>query len=219
MLKRSGRREIRLQKHAQAGLARATLFGAEAVFLPDGTIRKRRANFNDPGNAHELTFSCFHKLPLLSKDRTRKWLVEALDVARRQWDFEMWAYVIMPDHAHVLLCPRQAEYDIVGIRKSIKQSVARRAIQLLKAEAPIWLQRLEVVEGGKRSYRFWQAGGGYDRNINNVKTAWSSVHYLHANPVRRELVTSPTEWKWSSARWFAGLDDVVLRMDDRPPDP
>jgi putative transposase len=230
--------ESSLLKHGQAALARATrnasllvrstgnrilpvppcLPGVEAVLLPDGTVRKRRTNFNDPGHAHELTCSCFRKWPLLSKDRTRQWLVEALDAARRRWDFELWAYVVMPDHAHVLLCPRTAEYDIAGIRKSIKQSVARRAIQFLKSEAPEWLERLAVVEGGKRSYRFWQAGGGYDRNIQNAKVAWSAVHYLHANPVRREMAATPVDWRWSSARWYAGLDDVVLAMDDCPPD-
>jgi len=189
------------------------------VLLPDGTVRKRRVNYNDPGHAHELTFPCFRRLPLLSKDRTQQWLVEALGAARRKWDIELWAYVIMPEHVHVLLCPRPTEYDIAAIRKSIKQSVARRAIRYLRASSPAWLERLLVTEGGRRFHRFWQAGGGYDRNICKAKTAWSAVHYIHANPVRRELAATETDWKWSSARWYVGLEDVVLPMDNCPPDP
>jgi putative transposase len=189
------------------------------MILPDGSIRKHRTSFNDPGHAHELTFSCLQGLPLLSKDRTREWLVAALDAARRKWDLELWAYVIMPEHAHVLLCPRPAEYDIGAIRKSVKQAVARRAVRFLRAEAPRWLDRLQVVEGRKRFYRFWQAGGGYDRNIYQADVAWTAVHYIHGNPVRRGLVACPTDWPWSSARWYAGLGDVRLSMDDCPPDP
>ena len=44
---------------------------------PDGTIRKVRRTFNDIGHAHELTFSCYRGLPLLSEDRTRRWVIEA----------------------------------------------------------------------------------------------------------------------------------------------
>jgi len=49
--------------------------------------RKRVKSFNTLGDAHELTFSCFRRFPLLSKDRTRVWLIEALDQARRRLDF------------------------------------------------------------------------------------------------------------------------------------
>ncbi len=52
----------------------------------DGRIRKTRERFNEPGHAHELTFSCHRRLPMLSKDRTRVWFVEALDRARRASD-------------------------------------------------------------------------------------------------------------------------------------
>ena len=189
------------------------------MLLPDGRIRKRRKNFNDRGHAHELTFSCFEQLPLLAKDRTRRWFVEALDVARRKWDFELWAYVIMPEHVHILLYPRPDQYDIAAIRKSIKQSVSRRAVRFLRTEAPRWTERLVVVESGRRFHRFWQPGGGYDRNVYKAKVAWASAEYIHANPVRRGLVAQPTDWEWSSARWYAGDDGVILPMDDCPPDP
>ena len=65
-------------------------------------------------------------------------------------------------------------------------------------------------------YRFWQQGGGYDRNFDNVAAAWASVEYIHRNPVRRGLVDCPTDWTWSSARWYAGLDGVLIEMDGCP---
>jgi putative transposase len=188
------------------------------MLLPDGKVRKRRKNFNEAGDAHELTFCCFHGLPLLGRDRTRWWLVEALDAARKSMRLELWAYVIMPDHVHVLLYPLEHRYDMAAMRKAIKQSVARKAVRHLQEHAPGWLSRLEVIEGGRRFHRFWQAGGGYDRNIRSAKTAWASVRYIHGNPVRRGLTDCDTNWRWSSARWYAGLDEVALEMDDCPPD-
>src|SRR5271166_1460013 len=52
--------------------------------------RKRVRSYNLSGHAHELTFSCFRRLPLLSRDRTRRWLMDALDNARRDLDLALW---------------------------------------------------------------------------------------------------------------------------------
>lgn len=67
--------------------------------------RKTRRAWDEPGHAHFLTYSCYQRLPLLSRDRTRRWVIEAMDRTRRKLDVHLWAYVIMPEHVHVLLRP------------------------------------------------------------------------------------------------------------------
>ena len=57
--------------------------------------RKPCKRYNDPGHAHALTFSCFKRQSFLSKDGSRKWLIEAIDRARFKHRFHIWAYVIM----------------------------------------------------------------------------------------------------------------------------
>src|SRR5690349_9019179 len=93
--------------------------------------RKRVRHFDLPGDAHFLTFSCFHRLPLLSKDRTRIWLVEAITGARSKHGFELWAWVIMPEHVHLLLYPKQGGAEIARVLADIKRPVAQRAIAYL----------------------------------------------------------------------------------------
>ncbi len=73
--------------------------------------------------------------------------------------------------------------------------------------------------GPRGEHRFWQQGGGYDRNIAKPEVAWASVAYIHGNPVRRGLVAADVDWPWSSAGWYAGDRDVKLAMDAHPPDP
>ena len=171
--------------------------------------------WNEPGHAHELTFSCFHKLALLSKDRTRQWLVEAVGRARVRHEFDVWAYVIMPEHSHLLIHPRCHEYDMSAILTAIKWPVAIQSKRYLEKHAPQWLPRLtETTPGGRASVRFWQRGGGYDRNVRDDRALGSMVEYIHANPVRRGLVNTPSEWRWSSAPWYDGVEDVPLQMDD-----
>jgi putative transposase len=180
--------------------------------------RKRCQRYDDPGHAHSLTFSCHHRLPLLSKDRTRRWLVESIEEARQLTQFELWAYVIMPEHAHVLLIPRQETSGISQILWRIKRPVARKAIAFVRETSPRWLDRLTLISpAGIRESRFWQAGGGFDANIIEPDTAWKVVDYLHLNPVRRGLVEKPEDWEWSSARWYAGIKPVPLEMDPTLP--
>ncbi len=180
----------------------------------DGTVRKLRRAFNLAGHAHELTFSCHRRLPLLSRDRTRQWFLDALDSARERCRFELWAYVIMPEHAHILLFPTSEEYSISQILQAIKQPVARRATDFLRMHAPEWLEKLKVARpDGRVEYRFWTQGGGYDRNIFEPKIASASIEYFHNNPVRRGLVETPQNWPWSSAAWYAG-QPAKLRIDD-----
>ena len=73
--------------------------------------------------------------------------------------------------------------------------------------------KISVIEGNKTRRRFWQPGGGYDRNVEQLGTLRSMIDYIHANPVRRDLIQRVVEWEWSSARWYAGMRPVRLEMD------
>ena len=43
-----------------------------------------------------------------------------------------------------------------------------------------------------------EAAGGYDRNLIDAKTARKTIHYIHLNPIRRDLAENPEDWYWSS---------------------
>jgi putative transposase len=177
-------------------------------------FEKRRVRYNEPGQPRELTFSCYRRFAFLSRDRTREWLAQALDGARAKLGFQLWAYVFMPEHVHLLVYPGKASGQISQFLQAAKEPVARKAIRHLMANAPEWLPRLTVREGARVRHRFWQPGGGYDRNVVSTEALRAVIEYIHANPVRRGLVTRAEDWEWSSARWFAGLRPVKLEMDD-----
>src|SRR5437879_574136 len=95
---------------------------------PANHYRKTVKHYDNPGEAHFLTFSCYDRLPLLSKDRTRWWFVEALEEARRKESFDLWAWVIMPEHVHLLIWPRKAVYRMKDILTALKRPVGTKAI-------------------------------------------------------------------------------------------
>lgn len=166
--------------------------------------QRRRRSYNVPGHAHELTFTCYHRFPFLKADRTCRWLAEAIALARKELDFDVWAFVFMPDHVHLIVRPRRNEYEMRQILAAIKLPVAKRAIRYLEKKKSPWLDRLTRQRGERIERLFWQSGGGFDRNVTEGKTLLQMIEYLHFNPVRRGLVTRAAEWNWSSASHYEG---------------
>jgi putative transposase len=176
--------------------------------------RKTCQRYNIPGHAHALTFSCFRRQAFLSKDASRQWLSEGIDRARQKLHFHVWASVIMLEHAHLLVWPTEPVYDISDLLNSIKQSVAKRALLFVHRHAPEFLPRMEDRRpNGKEHFRFWQRGGGYDRNVFELATVFEQIVYMHNNPVRRGLCVKPEDWLWSGAADYAGLRVGPLRLD------
>jgi putative transposase len=163
-----------------------------------------RKNYNTVGDAHELTFSTFNGYQFLRADRTCEWLADAIRSAKPRIPFDLWAFVFMPEHAHLLIRPQKPDYDIATIRKFIKAPVARKAIAYLAKESPDWLTKITRQRGSESERLFWQSGGGFDRNVNRGKTLLLMIDYIHNNPVRRGLVEKATDYYWSSAAHYAG---------------
>jgi putative transposase len=174
--------------------------------------RKRVRHYDEPGHAHFLTFSCYRRLPLLGKERSCLWLVQAIQQARVKHGFDLWAWVIMPDHVHLLIWP-SAGTATAEILRSIKVPVARKALFYLRRQAPAYLKKLAYGKDHDREYRFWQAGPGYDKNVIEPAQVYELIEYIHQNPVKRGLAARATDWKWSSARAWEGWDDLLLSLD------
>lgn len=164
---------------------------------PRRTLRR----IEDPGHGRYLTFSCFHRLALFSNDAIKDAFVDHLTEVKQQLGFELYAWAVMPEHVHLLL--RTASYGLTveTILAELKSPFAKRVIgRWRKLEAPI-LSKLSAESGRKR---FWQPGGGYDRNIHSDGEVFEKIEYIHDNPVRRGLVLRQTDYRWSSARWYNG---------------
>jgi putative transposase len=88
----------------------------------------------------------------------------------------------------------------------------------MKENAPEWIAKITRQRGKKTERLFWQSGGGYDRNIDNPKTLWKMIDYIHANPIRRELVKRAIDWEWSSATWYETQVQYngLLPIDEMP---
>ena len=165
--------------------------------------RKTVKRFHEPGDCHELTFSCFRRMPLLTNDEWRSLLAESLDLAVQGQSCRLIAYVFMPEHVHILIQPTTHDVRIDLFLKSMKAPFSRRIKKRLEDAGDPLLAKLSIRERpGVHGFRFWQEGGGYDRNLRSEKAVQAAIDYIHENPIRRQLCERAVDWRWSSARHY-----------------
>ncbi len=167
--------------------------------------RKRVKHFHERGDFHELTFSCYRRLPLLTNDCWRIELSKCITQAGEEFNFELVAFVYMPEHVHLLVFPVIDKPDVGSYLGQVKQPLSKYVKSMLEASTSPLLNRLTIRERpGKTCFRFWQEGPGFDRNLFTVKALEASIDYIHRNPVERGLCNQALQWKWSSARYYMG---------------
>ena len=165
--------------------------------------RKTMHHFNTPGHIHLLTFSCNGRRPLLNNDLWRRWLSGGIDRTFESQKWQLISFVYMPEHIHLLARPTEEQYRVDALLFAIKRPLSYKIKTALLNNDSQLAQDLMVVERpGKTSFRFWQEGGGHDRNLFTTETCIKATEYLHHNPVRRGLCKSPDQWRWSSWKFF-----------------
>ena len=96
--------------------------------------------------------------------------------------YQLLAWVIMPNHAHLLLSLR-AEQSLSEIMQSLKSYTAHKANKALCRKGKFWFEDY------------------YDRYIRDSNHYLAVVRYIENNPVKARLCNSPEEWRYGSAWW------------------
>ncbi len=164
-------------------------------------IRKKLHRYEIQGHARFLTFSCDQRRPFFNNQATRNIFASQLMTTRSRLGFKLHAWVVMPEHIHLLVQPNLPDVPVSKILMSLKRRVATKI-----------LKQWRGVDSNAPA-RFWQSGGGYDRNIYSSDELAEKIRYIHENPVRRGLVEQPEDWSCSSARAWMGLDTEWDEID------
>lgn len=166
--------------------------------MPSGWHRTYGAH-----HLHFITGSCHRRLPFLASARTRDRFLAILEQTRQRFRFVVVGYVVMPEHIHLLI--REPE---VGTPSTLMQVVKQRTARALLPGRKRRDRRQRELFGEEPRRAFWQARF-YDFNVWTSKKRVEKLRYMHRNPVKRGLVESPQQWRWSSYRHYL-LEEVGL---------
>jgi len=144
--------------------------------------------YQTAGHDHAINFSCYDHLPYLATPESRDLFERSLEQARKKYAFDIYAYVVMPDHVHLLISEPTKEPLSKAI-KSLKVSVSKQSKQ-----RPFWQDRY------------------YDFNVITRPKFLEKLQYIHRNPVRANLVESPEDWPHSSYRTWLTREQRTVQI-------
>ncbi len=151
-----------------------------------------------PGNrfvedcTYFVTMTLKDKRPLFSGQATQL-VFNELQYYRQRHEVKLYAYVIMPEHVHVVIRPIPPLILPRWVRR-FKTYVAH-ALKL----GAIWLPD------------YWS------EYIWDEKLLTQKIEYVHRNPIRRGLVNVVGDYKWSSAAEYSRKENLEFVDDFRSP--
>ncbi len=107
---------------------------------------------------------------------------------------DVWAYCLMPDHAHLIAVPGE------------RQALTR----CLRAAHGRYTKYINLRTGSRG--QFWQ--GRYASHLLDEQYLIACARYIEINPVKRDYVDQPEDWQWSSAQaHIMKRDDALVQTD------
>ena len=143
-------------------------------------------------------------IPIFTSATYNSVVTDSLVFCREHKGLLLHAFVIMDTHIHLIITAP----DITAVMRDFKSYTGKRILELLHREKKTWI--LERLEFFKKSYKIesvhqiWQEGF-HPQVISSEEMLLQKADYLHHNPVRRGLVSSPEHWVYSSAsNYYSG---------------
>jgi len=147
-----------------------------------------------PGLAHHVTQRGNGRARTFFGDDDYALYRDLLAKACRAADVAVWAWVLMPNHVHLILVPSDED----GLRRALAPVHARYAGHVHARE--------------KRTGHFWQ--GRFGAVVVDEAHLRAALAYIALNPVRARLVERATDWRWSSVHaHLSGQPDGLTDLE------
>jgi len=162
-----------------------------------------------------ITTVARNRLPVFRSEPIKAVAVAALDEARRSASFALFAYVIMPDHLHVLTDSARKPSDTLRFVNGI---LSHRVIQYLKEHN--FASSLEKLRTATKDQNYRYSLVDHHSNVlllTSESAFIERVNYIHQNPVRAGLVERAEDYRWSSVRCWRRMmlegEPLVVDLD------
>jgi putative transposase len=164
-------------------------------------MAQKWSNLNLPGALHFVTGNFINRIPVFTESECCKVFLSELKTLNQDWPSKLIAYVLMPDHFHLIVNPRDGR-----IREFTRNLKRRAAKAILKETSRIKFP--ETEEGHQvwqESFKAVPLWSGW--------MIWQKINYIHSNPVKAKIVNSAKDYQWSSFRSFYLQGDESLAVD------
>jgi putative transposase len=144
-----------------------------------------------PRGTYFFTVKTYERQPVLTHERCRIALREAIAEVRGVHSFETIAWVLLPDHLHTIWRMPENDADFSLRWSLIKQRVTRQCADEV-SDAAFTRSRMKRHEGTFWQRRFWEHMIRDDTDLRH------HIDFIHYNPVKHGYVPRVADWPYST---------------------
>lgn len=158
-------------------------------------------------NCFFVTTTFRNWLKILMNEKYYMIVVESIKFCLKKYNCDLIAYVLMPNHIHLILFYND-KVDVSGFMRDMKKYTSVKLRQCLELDDMHKVEMLKYKKCGQK-FKVWK--DRFDAVIIRHRSVLiTKVEYIHNNPIKAEFVDYPEEWKYSSAMYYATNEEGVL---------
>jgi REP-associated tyrosine transposase len=165
-------------------------------------MARKWSNQNIPGALHFVTGNFLDRIPVFNQEPCCQTFINTLATLLNEWPCKLIAYVLMPDHLHTIVNPRDGRIkEFTGKLKSLSARAITKSANGIdfkldsEGSLHVWQESFKAIP-------LWSAW-----------MIWQKINYIHANPVKAGLVSSAKDYRWSSYQAFYSGSEKPLKVD------
>ena len=152
----------------------------------------RQPRFTLPGQPQHIIQKGNNRKIIFNSDRDYRFYLDKLEEKSREHQLEIHAYVLMPNHTHILATPRE-EDSISKVLQSLGRCYAQYYNYIHNRTGTLFEGRYKATLVDSETYLL------------------DCYRYIELNPVRSGIVMCPADYYWSSHGYNAlGIEDKVI---------
>ena len=177
-------------------------------------------NITDQFATYFLTFTLVGWVDLFTRRQCCQILIDSFNYCKENKGLILYAYVIMGSHVHLLASAKEGSTGLSAIVRDFKSHTSRKIIEWItdnnKESRRKWLEMVFKYHGKYNSnnqvYQVWKQ---HSKPMQCVTPQFTlqKLNYIHNNPVKAGLVDNPEDYRYSSARSYAGRKDGILDVE------
>ncbi len=171
----------------------------------------------DPCHPYFVTTTTANRAHIFKRDIVKRILVDVLYYVSLMNRVSLYAFVIMPNHTHVIV---QYSEDVPpkDWARAYKTSTSQLIVRLYEVEhnlCALEMLAAAVTRPDKQEYKVWE-DNYWSENIFTPDFLEQKLTYLHNNPLQPhwQLAETPEEYLWSSARLYLKNEPALIPLKD-----
>jgi len=170
-----------------------------------------------PDNLYFVTTSAIQHSHLFSSGVMKRLVVDSLDCMRLRKRLKLFAFVIMPNHIHIIIQCHSND-PLASVIRDLKKHIADRLIRNYCAEGDksmLDFLASVVTRPEKQQYKVWD-DGYIAKDVFSAEFLRQKMTYVHNNPCQPHwnLAESPEDYIWSSARFYLREEPAIIPLDN-----